>query len=115
MFDGRAKGWRQGTLRTCWSRMLALLPALAAGCISDGTLLDENSAVALRTVRTQARQDLSCPAATVSIVSEKEVPGAPWGYLYSDYRVRAEGCGRGAFYDVECRDETLCDLKNVQP
>ncbi|MBM4201566.1 MAG: hypothetical protein FJ189_09800 [Gammaproteobacteria bacterium] len=89
--------------------------ALSAGCVSDGTLLEENAAVALRSARFQARQDLDCPGAVVNVLSEKEVPGAPWGYLYSDYRIRAEGCGSTAFYDVECRDESLCDVKRVQP
>ena len=69
--------------RKRWGRALVLLAALAAGCVSDGTLLDENSAMALRSARARARarQDLNCPAASVGIVSEKEVPGAPWGYL----------------------------------
>jgi hypothetical protein len=115
MFDGDAAKGRIGMHRRRWSHTLALLASLATGCVSDGTLLDENSAVALRTARALARQDLHCPAASVSIVSEKEVPGAPWGYLYSDYRVRAEGCGSSAFYAVECRDETLCDVKRAQP
>jgi hypothetical protein len=115
MFDGDAAGCKTNTHRKPWSPMLALLSILAAGCVSDGTLLDENSAVALRSARVQARKDLICPAANVSVVSEQEVPGAPWGYLYSDYRVRAEGCGGTAFYDVECRDESLCDVKPVQP
>ena len=83
-----------------------------AGCVSDTTLLAENSSVALRSARFQARQDMNCPTVTVTLLSDEEVPGAPWGYLYSDYHVRAIGCGASAVYKVECRDETLCDVKH---
>ena len=85
------------------------------GCVSDTTLLDENASVALRSARFQARSDLGCPQVSVTVLSEKEVPGAPWGYLYSDYRVAAEGCGRRVNYDVECRDERLCDVSRSVP
>lgn len=84
---------------------------LTSGCLSDTTLLQENSAMALRSVRFQARQDLRCPAADVEVLSEGEVPGAPWGYMYSDYRIAAEGCGSRAVYRAKCRDERLCDVK----
>lgn len=93
---------------------LAVCIALS-GCVSDATLLDENSAVALRSARFQARQDLNCPQASVMLLSETEVPGAPWGYLYSDYHIRAQGCGGSATYKVECRDERLCDVTREKP
>ena len=115
MSDKDGDAARLPSRRYRWRHGVVWLPALVAACVSDVTLLDENSAVALRSARVQARQDLYCPAANVHVVSEKEVPGAPWGYLYSDYRIRAEGCGRAAFYDVECRDESLCDVKQLQP
>lgn len=88
----------------------AVLGLLASGCISDATLLQENAAIALRSARLQARSDLQCPQAEVTVLSEQEVPESPWGYLYSDYRIRAEGCGRSAVYTAECRDERLCDI-----
>jgi hypothetical protein len=88
---------------------------LASGCVSDSTLLQENSSVALRSARIQARQDLNCPGAKVSLGSEQEVPGAPWGYLYSDYRISAVGCGGSAIYNVECRDQSLCDVTRERP
>jgi hypothetical protein len=83
---------------------------LGSGCISDSTLLQENASVALRSARFRARQDLNCPQVQVSVVSEQEMPGAPWGYLYSDYRIRAAGCSANAVYNVECRDRSLCDV-----
>jgi hypothetical protein len=89
--------------------ILSLL-ALGSGCVSDSSLLQENATAALRSARFQARQDLSCPQVQVSLLSEQEVPGAPWGYLYSDYRIRADGCGVSAVYTVECRNESLCDV-----
>lgn len=92
-----------------------VVSTLLMGCVSDTTLLDENASVALRSARFQARSDLGCPQVTVTVLSEKEVPGAPWGYLYSDYRVAAEGCGRRVNYDVECRDERLCDVSRSVP
>ena len=96
--------------RHCRAGIGALLAALLTGCVSDTALLDENASVALRSARFQARSDLACPQVAVRVASEKEVPGAPWGYLYSDYRITAEGCGQRADYDVECRDESLCDV-----
>lgn len=102
----RASTCRKVLLHAC----APTLAALFGGCVSDATLLEENSAVALRSARFQARDDLRCPAAEVTILSDEEVPGAPWGYLYSDYRIRAAGCGRSAVYTVECRDERLCNI-----
>ena len=93
--------------------MLFTAAFLVSACVTDSTLLNENAAVALRSARFQAREDLNCPTARVSMVSEAEVPGAPWGFLYSDYRIRAEGCGRSVVYNVECRDESLCDVTRV--
>jgi hypothetical protein len=103
--------WARVRRHRCWLPLLGVL----SGCVSDGTLLQENSAVALRSARFQARQDLNCPGASVNVVSEKEVSGAPWGYLYSDYRIRAEGCGGRAVYTVECRSESLCDVTREAP
>ena len=95
--------------------LAAALGVLSAGCISDTTLLEENSAVALRSARFQARTDLQCPQVEETVESEQVVPGAPWGYFYSDYRIRAEGCGRSAVYTVKCRDERLCTVtRNAQ-
>lgn len=84
-----------------------------SGCVGDTTLLQENASAALRSARFQARRDLRCPSAEVTVESEKEVPGAPWGFLYSDYRIRAEGCGARAVYDVECRDGRLCEIMHT--
>ncbi len=84
--------------------------ALATGCVSDTTLLQENSAVALRSARFQARTDLQCPQVEETVESEQLAPGAPWGYLYSDYVIRASGCGRTAVYRVTCRNEQLCKV-----
>ncbi len=100
-----------GSRRKRFRNRLLLVSALAAllvGCVSDTMLLQENSAVALRSVRFKARNDLQCPQVKALVLSEQEVPGAPWGYLYSDYRIQAEGCGQRAVYEAECRDEQLC-------
>lgn len=102
-----------GRTRPLKAGIAVFVATLLMGCVSDTTLLDENASVALRSARFQARSDLSCPQVTVTLLSEKEVPGAPWGYLYSDYRIAAEGCGRRVEYDVECRDETLCDVSRT--
>lgn len=93
---------------------LPFVLVLNGGCVSDTTLVQENSAAALRSVRFQARDDLQCPHLDEVIESERVVPGAPWGYFYSDYRIRAEGCGRSATYDVECRDERLCRVRSAK-
>lgn len=99
----RWQAWRFGVF-------MLTLGSLLHGCVSDATLLQENSAIALRSARVQARKDLQCQQTEATVLSEREVPGAPWGYLYSDYRIRAEGCGRSSIYDVECRDERLCEV-----
>lgn len=111
---GGAAGRAPSTRPLAGAGVLLLLLS-GTGCVSDATLLDENSSVALRSARFQARQDLSCPKADVALLSEQEVPGAPWGYLYSDYRIRAQGCGGSATYKVECRDESLCDVTREKP
>lgn len=86
---------------------------LLQGCVSDSMLIEENLSVALRSARFKARTDLKCPQVDVSVESEQVVPGAPWGYLYSDYTIQAEGCGRIVGYDVKCRDEQLCRVKRT--
>lgn len=93
--------------------LLAVVVLLGA-CVSDTSLIEENAAIALRSVRFQARDDLDCPHLEESVESERVIPGAPWGFFYTDYRIRAEGCGRHAVYDVECRDERLCRVKPVK-
>lgn len=106
----------RASIRCLRIRSLLLLAATGlSGCISDSTLLQENSAIALRSARIQARSDLDCEAATVTMMSEQEVPGAPWGFLYSDYRIQAAGCGRSAIYRAECRDRQLCDMTRETP
>lgn len=100
---GIGRHWR------AWIR-LPVLTTMLAGCISDTALLRENAAVALRSTRFQARSNLGCDTVAVKILSEQEVPGAPWGFLYSDYRIQAIGCGRSAIYWAECRDQQLCDV-----
>lgn len=92
-----------------WLSIIAVCSSFSA-CVSDTALLDENSAVAMRSVRAQARKDLACPSVDLRILKDAEVPGAPWGYLYSDYRIAATGCGTSAIYRAECRDEDLCDV-----
>lgn len=87
---------------------LLTLGTFLAGCVSDSTLLEENARIALRSARIQARKDLQCPQLAETIESEQLVSGAPWGHFYSDYDIRAEGCGRSANYRVQCRNERLC-------
>jgi hypothetical protein len=91
-------------------RLLPFLLALSA-CLTDAELLAENSRIALQTAEKRAARDLSCSEAKAVIVSEQEVPGQPLGELYSDYGIRVDGCGRAVSYDVECRDERICFIR----
>ncbi|MGI2325527.1 MULTISPECIES: hypothetical protein [unclassified Methylococcus] len=90
-----------------------LLPffALLSGCLSDAELLAENSRIALQTAEMRGAGELDCPRVKAAIVTEKEVPGQPLGELYSEYGVRVDGCGRTVFYDIECRDEKICAVR----
>lgn len=103
-----------GTRRPSLARIVAPIVAwLLSGCVSNAALIEENSAVALRSARFQARTDLQCPQVEETVESEQIIPGAPWGYFYSDYRIRADGCGRTALYGVKCRDERLCRVTRL--
>ncbi|WP_228719768.1 hypothetical protein [Methylococcus geothermalis] len=85
--------------------------SLLAGCVTDAELLAENARIALQTAETRAARELNCPQAKAEIVTKKEVPGQPLGELYSEYGIRVNGCGRAVSYDIECRDEKICSIR----
>lgn len=97
----------------------ALVPAtmligVLGGCVTDAELLAENSRIATKTAEQRAAEELNCPQAKATIIAKKEVPGQPLGELYSEYGIRVSGCGRQAAYEVECRDEKICSIKEKQ-
>jgi hypothetical protein len=93
--------------------IIRLLPVISvlSGCMTDAELLAENSRIALQTAETRAAKELNCPGVKAGIVTKKEVPGQPLGELYSEYGIRVNGCGRAVFYDIECRDEMICVVR----
>ena len=85
-----------------------VLGSLLAGCVSDTQLLAQNSQIAQQTAEKKAKDELGCTQVKSSILNKKQVPSTPLGFLYSQYQIQVNGCGKQASYTVECRDEKLC-------
>ena len=56
-----------------------------------------------RVTQKMASSDLACPEVETSVVSRKDVEGAPLGPVWSDFRIEARGCGKTAQYIVQCK------------
>lgn len=84
---------------------------LLTGCISDSELLAENSAIARQRVHQRALNDLGCAVVRETLLAEQEDAGQPLGELYSEYHIKAQGCGREMVYVLLCRDQKLCSFK----
>ena len=89
------------TLSVVWASLLA-------GCVTDTQLLAQNSQIAQQTAENKAKDELGCAQLKTLILSKKQVPSTPLGFLYSQYQIQVSGCGKQASYVVECRDEKLC-------
>lgn len=113
MQSGRRYRFDFSSVTSSGGAILRLLPvvSLLSGCVTDAELLAENSRIALQTAETRAARELNCPQAKAEIVTKKEVPGQPLGELYSEYGIRVNGCGRAVFYDIECRDQKICAVR----
>ncbi|MEI6161097.1 MAG: hypothetical protein WCP77_14770 [Roseococcus sp.] len=81
----------------------ALLLALA-GCQSTSELLAGGDAAAIRTAEARARFELSCPAATGSVLSSRAVipEDIRRAVERAEYTVGVAGCGQRAVYIVGC-------------
>jgi predicted component of type VI protein secretion system len=91
----------------------ALLPlVLAAACQSTAERLDEFQQAAVDTALQRARTDLSCPEATGTVLSRREIEpdwkhsSAPVsiqvGYTRAEYTIAVDGCGKRATLMVVC-------------
>jgi hypothetical protein len=84
-------------------RRLALILALA-GCQSTDQLLAGGDAAAIRTAEARARSEMSCPAATGSVLSSRNVITEDMRRAIdrAEYTVGVSGCGQRAVYVVAC-------------
>lgn len=91
----------------------AFLPlVLVAGCQSTAERLDEFQQAAVDTALQRARTDWSCPEATGTVVSRREIEpewkqsSAPVsiqvGYTRAEYTIAIEGCGKRTTMTVVC-------------
>ncbi len=94
------------------SLSVALLSALAlAGCETANQELDKESAAAIQTVLARAKFEMSCPAATASVLSRNLInpeiqsvgPRGPQGTAHAEYTIGVEGCGQKAVYLSVCQ------------
>ena len=91
----------------------AFLPLmLVAGCQSTAERLDEFQQAAVDTALQRARTESSCPEATGTVVSRREIEpewkqsSAPVsvqvGYTRAEYTIVVEGCGKRTTMTVVC-------------
>jgi hypothetical protein len=55
------------------------------------------------TAKQQAISDLACEQITTTILSRKNVEGAPLGPVWSNYTIATQGCGKSATYLITCK------------
>jgi hypothetical protein len=88
-----------------YTRLLLTLPVLltAVGCQSQGQILASDQSKALQTAERRGKFDLSCPAATGSVLSSNMLQPALWGgEERAEYTIGITGCDKRAVYVVVC-------------
>jgi hypothetical protein len=91
----------------CLGGAALLIATLAAGCTSDQQYLESGQSAATATALDRGRFELSCPAATATVLSQELVqpPVVGWGRIpiaRGEYTVGVAGCGQRATYVVVC-------------
>lgn len=76
---------------------------IMAGCQSQGQVLAGDQNVAVQTAERRGRFELSCPAATGTVLSSNMLQPVLWGgEERAEYSVGVTGCGKRAVYIVIC-------------
>jgi hypothetical protein len=89
---------------------LALMAALAvAGCASQAQFLDSKQSTAMQTATSRGQFELSCPAATGTILSREVVQPAFQGPMVgglqrAEFTIGVSGCGKRTTFVVVCPD-----------
>lgn len=86
--------------------------AFVTGCSSTASRLDEYQPAAVDSALQRARLELSCPEATGTVLSRRELeaewkkPSSPVsiqvGYSRAEYTIAIEGCGKRTTMTVVC-------------
>lgn len=89
---------------SCKYVLLTLIPLLiAGGCQSQGQVLAGDQDVAIQTAERRGQFELSCPAATGTVLSSNMLQPVLWGgQERAEYSVGVTGCGKRAVYVVIC-------------
>ncbi len=89
--------------------MLTLAAALLAltACQTTQQVMDASQPQALSIAQRRAQFELSCPAATVQVLSREEVPPVLQfrGTPRLEYTIGANGCGQRGTYLVICPED----------
>jgi hypothetical protein len=86
----------------------ALAVAALAGCQSTAEIMKSKQPQALETAVNRGKFEMSCPAATGTVISEDMLQPAVQGFYArggperAEYTVGVEGCGQRATYMVIC-------------
>jgi hypothetical protein len=86
----------------------ALAMAVLAGCQSTAEIMKSKQPQALQTAVNRGKFEMSCPAATGTVISEDMLQPAIQGFAArggperAEYTVGVEGCGQRATYMVIC-------------
>jgi len=88
-----------------------LVALTAAGCMSQASFLDSKQAMAMQTATSRGQFEMSCPAATGTILSREVIQPVlqgPWvgsGLQRAEYTVGVSGCDKRTTFVVICPDE----------
>jgi hypothetical protein len=90
---------------------IALMVTLAlAGCASQAQFLEGKQAMAIQTAVSRGQFEMSCPAATGTLLSKEVVQPALQGPVMAglqraEFTVGVAGCGKRTTFVVICPDE----------
>ncbi|HRD92106.1 hypothetical protein [Accumulibacter sp.] len=83
---------------------VAALGLVLAGCATDQQLLSGEQDYALRVAVRRGQFEMSCPAATGTLLSSNILQPVLWnGIERAEYTIGVEGCGQKATYITVCQ------------
>lgn len=88
-----------------YTRPLLILFALltVAGCQSQGQIIASDQELAIQAAERRGQFELSCPAATGSVLSSNMLQPVLWGgEERAEYTIGVTGCNKRAVYVVIC-------------